>query len=285
MPFKCILDPLYTLLNFNSSCNNDNSAIGLGVHTTDLPQGNTQANIKRHNALRGCRFCYVESNEWNNLNLDMIAYGRYEQLTLRQLKHLHSLESNSEKQQFARDHGLATRLTQPFSDILFDRHVQIPVDPAHCICQGLDAVLIEATLSAFSPAGKEKFVTILNNMILPRGWTRFKDPITHLRSYFFSDYARLIMVGTFIIQQFEESDFSAKVLSSMRQRIGIRSNAQVLDEILLCWTTLASTSTMIFASEVKSYDALSSAITELANQLLKVCVPILFLLLGDFCEN
>lgn len=253
------------------------SDTGLGVHTADLPQGNEQANIKNHNALRGCRFCYAGSNDWSNLNLDMIISGRYEQLTLHQLARLHSLESDSEKQQFAREHGLSTRLTQPFSDILFDRHVQIPVDPAHCLCQGLDAVLIDATISALSPTGKRRFVTLLSDMVLPRGWKRFKNPVTHLRSYFFSDYARLIMIGPCIIQQLQENDFSPRALKSTRLRMGVRSKAQVLDEILLCWTTLASTSAMIFASEVKSYDALGSAITNLARQLLKVQFDLIFL--------
>src|SRR4051812_33412182 len=221
--------------------------IGLGVHTTDLPQGNKQANIKRHNALRGCRFCYIKAGNWNSLNIDTVATSRYEQLTSKQLETLYSLPEIEQKH-FSRDHGLSTCRTQPFKTLLFDRHIQIPIDPAHCICQGLDAVLIEATISMLTISGKEQFKTLLNNLALPHGWPRFQDPITHIRSYFFSDFARLIMVRPAIVYQLKEKDFSSKALKQLRLKMGLRSKAQVLDEILLCWTTLASASVVIFAA-------------------------------------
>ena len=226
--FACTCNEIYNLT----------LGIGLGVHTTDLPQGNKQANIKRHNALHGCRFCYVEAGNWNDLSLDTFATGRYEHITISQLEHLHAL-SGADQEKFARDHGLSIRRTQPFKALLFDRHTQIPIDPAHCICQGLDAVLIETTILMLSTVGKERFMALLNGLTLPRGWTRFQNPITHIRSYFFSDLARLIMIGPAIIYQLEEKDFSSKMLKRMRLEMGLRSRAQVLDEILLCWTTLA----------------------------------------------
>lgn len=255
--------------------------VGLGVHTTDLPQGNKQANIKRHNALRGCRFCYVGAGDWSNLNIDTVATSRYEQYTANQLEILYSLPE-FEQEQFSHNHGLSTRKTQPFKALIFDRHRQIPIDPAHCICQGLDAVLIEATISILSTGGKEHFMALLDSLALPHGWSRFQNPITHIRSYFFSDLARLIMVGPIIIHQLKEKDFSTRALKCMRLEMGLRSKIQVLDEVLLCWIVLASASIRIFAAEVDSYSMLEIAITNLARQLVKVYNSFYFLLLSHF---
>lgn len=240
------------------------------MHTTDLPQGNKQANIKRHNALHGCRFCYVEAGNWHDLSLDTFATGRYEHITIGQLEYLHAL-SGTDQQKFARDHGLSIRKTQPFKALLFDRHTQIPIDPAHCVCQGLDAVLIETTISMLSTAGKEHFMALLDGSILPHGWPRFHNPTTHIRSYFFSDLARLIMIGPPIIYQLGEKDFSSKMLKRMRLEMGLRSKAQVLNEILLCWVKMASTSIVIFAAE-NDHDILKTKILDLAKQLIKVCI-------------
>jgi hypothetical protein len=78
------------------------------------------------------------------------------------------------------------------------------------------------------------------------------------------------MIGPFIIHQLEDKDFPPKALKNIRLQMGLRSKAQVLDEILLCWTALASTSAMVFAAEMESYDSLDVAITSLAKQLIKV---------------
>jgi hypothetical protein len=170
------------------------------------------------------------------------------------------------------------RRTQPFKTLVFDRHMQIPIDPAHCICQGLDAVLIETTISILSTCGRGHFKDLLGSLTLPHGWHRFQDPITHIRSYFFSDFARLVMVGPIIIYQLKEKDFSTKALKRMRLEMGLRSKAQVLDEILLCWTTLASASVVIFSAEI-NHDTLRTKILNLAKQLIKVCVGFYYLIL------
>jgi cobalamin biosynthesis Co2+ chelatase CbiK len=131
-------------------------------------------------------------------------------------------------------------------------------------------VLIEVTILMLMTAGKEQFKTLLNNLILPHRWTCFQDPIMHLCSYFFSDFARLIMVGPILIYQLGEKDFLSKSLRRMCLKMGLRSKAQVLNEILLCWIALASVSVRIFAAEVESYGTLDTVISNLAKQLVKV---------------
>ena len=121
-------------------------------------------------------------------------------------------------------------------------------------------------------------MALLNGLTLPHGWPWFQNPITHIRSYFFSDLARLIMIGPAIIYQLEEKDFSSKALKCMHLEMGLRSKAQVLDEILLCWTTLADASVVIFSAEI-NHGTLKTKVLDLAKQLIKVC----HVLLSYFC--
>ena len=247
---------------------------GLGVHTTDLPQGNYQANVKKHNARFGYRFCGIESGHLDDIDFDTIANARHEHRTARLLDYLHALPTDSERERVARNHGLSTRQTQPFQGLIFDRHLQIPIDPAHCICQGLDAVLIQATTAVMSTNGKIAFAAEIGCMELPKGWARFQDPVNHIRSYFFSDLARLIMVGPLVLCTLGEDDYSQRSLREMQLRMGLRSNTRVVDEIISCWILLASTSSRVFAAEIDDYDSLGSSLYALAKQLVRVSVHV-----------
>lgn len=248
--------------------------VGLGVHTTDLPQGNYQANVKNHNARFGCRFCSVESGHLDDIYFDTIANARHEHRTARLLNYIHALPTDSEKQRVARDHGLSTRQTQPFQDLVFDRHLQIPIDPAHCICQGLDAVLIQATTAVMSAEGKIAFAARIGCMELPKGWAKFQDPIKHIRSYFFSDLARLIMVGPLALCTLGEDAYSQRFLREMQLKMGLHSKIRVIDEILSCWVLMASTSARVFAAEIDDYDSLGSSLHALTKQLVRVGIQV-----------
>lgn len=243
---------------------------GIGVHTTDLPQGNQQANVKQCNARFGCRFCMIKSDSWLDVDFDIILNARRDHETARLLDVIHYQPTDNEKIALARTHGLSMRYEQPFRTLLFDRHRQIPIDPAHCICQGLDAVLINATIALLSPAGKLCFAAELDGFQLPQGWPKFQDPVNHLRSFFFSDLARLIMIGPFLLCALDEDNFSKRTLRSMRMRMGLRSNTRVISEVLECWIQLASVSGKIFASEMDDYDELGCSLRCLSKQLLWV---------------
>jgi hypothetical protein len=68
--------------------------------------------------------------------------------------------------------------------LVFDRHTQTPQDPAHLLLQNLSKYLISATLDLLNSNGKKEFVDSLASIELPRGWSRFQNPV-HLKSYFF----------------------------------------------------------------------------------------------------
>jgi len=163
----------------------------------------------------------IDSNSLLNVDYDIIKYGRYENNTRQLLTQLQNYHTKEEQELFARQYGFIINSAQPFLSLSFDRHIQIPVDPAHCLCQGLDAVLIDATISLLSVTGKNTFSSLIRQLELPRNWRRFQDPVQHLRSYFFSDLARLIMVGPFVLIQLSENDFSQQ-LQPLRLKLGHR---------------------------------------------------------------
>src|SRR4051812_44210035 len=54
---------------------------GLGVITSDLPEGNEQAGIKNHNAHYGCRNCMIHHDNLYDITFDIARYGRYHHKT------------------------------------------------------------------------------------------------------------------------------------------------------------------------------------------------------------
>ena len=54
---------------------------GLGVVTSDLPQGNDLAGVLRHNAIRGCRTCMISRNLSTSLDQDVSQTSRYHHIT------------------------------------------------------------------------------------------------------------------------------------------------------------------------------------------------------------
>lgn len=212
----------------------------------------------------------ISSDSWLDFKFDTLKNGRYEFSTRALLAELSSKPTESERQVFARQYGLSTKAPHLFETLVFDRHLQIPVDPAHCICQGLDKVLLETTIALMSGSGRDKFSTLIRQLELPRGWPRFQDPVYHFKSYFFCDLARLIMIGPLILVQLSEEDFIKPSLQSLKVNLGLNSLSQVRHQILECWVKLASTSAIVFASEISSYEDLDKNIIALAKQLATV---------------
>jgi hypothetical protein len=244
--------------------------LGLGIHTLDLPQGNTQASIKRPNSTHGCRFCTITSDSWLDIKFDTIKNSRYEFTTRALFAELSSKPTESEQQAFARQYGLSSKAPHLFETLVFDRHLQIPVDPAHCICQGLSRVLLETTITIMSGSGRDKFSTLVRQMELPHGWPRFQDPVHHFKSYFFSDLARLVMIGPLVLVQLSEVDFTKSCLQSLKVNLSLNSLSQAYHQVLGCWVKLASASAIVFSSETPSYEDLDKCIIALAKQLATV---------------
>jgi len=227
----------------------------------------------RHNAEHGCRHCMVPLSDLGNIKYDIIANGRYHHITSHLLAKLRAgFQTKAEYSQFASRWGLSKAPANPLDKLCFDRHRQVPHDPAHVLLQNLSRVLIESTITVLSQAGAQKFTDILSQLVLPQGWSRFADPVSHLASFFFSDYGRLVMVGGFVLLQLDETHISTTALPSLMGRICSKRPSQVIKEIICCWVLMAQANAACFMSSVRwgGYDKMDSIIQQLAAQLLKV---------------
>jgi len=105
---------------------------GLGIITTDLPQGNDIAGILRHNAKYGCRTCYAAKENLTDISFDIILNSRYHQITNNQFKEIQKLNSNSARTKRSTELGLRL-YSGPLDPFLHDRHLHTPQDPYHAV--------------------------------------------------------------------------------------------------------------------------------------------------------
>jgi len=66
---------------------------------------------------------------------------------------------------------------------------------------GLANQMLQATFAILTTKGEDSFLTNWRCFEFPSTWSRQKNPITHLGSYFFSDYLRLTMIMPFLIDR------------------------------------------------------------------------------------
>ena len=238
--------------------------------TSEIPQGNDIATIKRQNAIRGCRHCLVTREDLSNPSFDVQKHARYHHITTRLLNKLRTMKSKSKRTELAKEMGLALCQPNPLDELNFDRHLQTPQDPAHTLLQNVSKNLIASTIELLNTKGKGYFAQLVTEHRLPYGWSRFQHPIKHLKSYFFSDFGRLMMVGPVLVARLRKEHFVTRELEKTRLRLKLHRLLQVLLEIVRCWVLLARTNAICFSSTVNSYDELNSILEMVAKQLIKV---------------
>ncbi|CAG8779712.1 12093_t:CDS:1, partial [Rhizophagus irregularis] len=71
----------------------------------------------------------------------------------------------------------------------------------HCM-GGLANQMLQTTFAILlTSKGKELFLTNWRYFEFPSVWSRQQNPITHLNSYYFSDYFRLIIIMPFLLNR------------------------------------------------------------------------------------
>jgi hypothetical protein len=173
---------------------------GLGVVTSDLPQGNDMAGVKRHNANRGCRTCSVSHELLTKFDQDIPNISRYHHITSEQFEEISRENISSAKTKLCTEYGL--RLNPSVLDKLKrDRHLQNPQDVYHATA-GKIGRLLELTCDLFSREGENDFIKTWKSFEKPKKWSRLPNPISHHDSFMMSDYLRLAMIMPYILQRF-----------------------------------------------------------------------------------
>ncbi|CAB4432430.1 unnamed protein product [Rhizophagus irregularis] len=78
---------------------------GLGVITSDLPEGNEQAGVKNHNAYYGCRNCMIHHNNLHDISFDIAKYGRYHHKTTLQFAEVRNAQTQTERDFLTMEYG------------------------------------------------------------------------------------------------------------------------------------------------------------------------------------
>jgi hypothetical protein len=173
---------------------------GLGVVTSDLPQGNDLTGIKRHNANKGCRTCLVPHELLTKFDQDIPNISRYHHITNEQFKEILQENVSSAKERLCTKYGL--RLRPSILDKLKrDRHLQSPQDAYHATA-GKIGRLLRLTCELFSREGENDFIKSWKDFEKPKKWSRLPNPISHRDSFMMSDYLRLAMIMPYILQRF-----------------------------------------------------------------------------------
>jgi len=173
---------------------------GLGVVTSDLPQGNDMAGVKRHNANKGCRTCSVSYESLTNCGQDVPKISRYHHITDEQFKEILQENVFSAKIRISAKYGL--RLQPSILDKLKrERHLQNPQDIYHATA-GKIGRLLGLTCKLFSREGENDFIKTWKDFEKPKKWSRLPNPISHHASFMMSDYLRLAMIMPYILHRF-----------------------------------------------------------------------------------
>ena len=173
---------------------------GLGIVTSDLPQGNDLAGVLRHNAVRGCRTCMISRNLSTSLDQDVSQTSRYHHITDEQIEEISQETISSRQKQFCIKYGLRS---QPcILDMLKrEKHLQTPQDVYHATV-GKIGRLLKLTCELFSQEGEDEFVRTWKDFEKPKRWSRLPNPISHRDSFMMSDYLRLAMIMPFLLAHF-----------------------------------------------------------------------------------
>ncbi|UZO03748.1 uncharacterized protein OCT59_024151 [Rhizophagus irregularis] len=221
---------------------------GLGVIISDLPEGNEQSGIKNHNAHYGCRNCMIHHNNLHDITFDIVKYACYHHITTSHFEDISNAKTQAEREILSTQYGIREKPSS-FDSISRDRHIQCPHDAFHCI-GGLAKEMLQSTFGILNSIGENEFLNVWRNFEYPSVWSRQQNPISHLNSYFFSDYLRLSMIMPFLINR---SLISTSMLNRTIVEFLIEESKftkrQIIDQFLSLWASFSKMASLIFCKE------------------------------------
>ena len=248
----------------------------LGDITTDLPQGNDLAGVKRHGANKGCRTCSITKDSLTSDNFDLKLFSRYHHQTDKQFEEIFLASTITERKTVATKYGL--RLQPSILDQLkWERHLQSPQDVYH-LTAGKVLRLLKITIEALSPEGKKELMSSWKSFEYPKAWRKLPNPISHIDSFMMSDCLQLTMMFPFILNRFlKRIHFKNSEFASFQCRTGVTRNDLAVKLWLKCWICIAKTMVMVFKDSFskKDYDKLRNCLDD-ERKLLSLVFYLLF---------
>ncbi|POG62810.1 hypothetical protein GLOIN_2v1882595 [Rhizophagus irregularis DAOM 181602=DAOM 197198] len=137
---------------------------------------------------------------------------------------------------------------------------------------GLASNILQETFSILTTKGEELFLTIWKCFEFPSTWSRQQSPITHLNSYFFSDYLHLTMIMPFLINRaINVNLLKDNFVNNISISYNLRRN-QIVDKLCYLWILFAKLIALVFKktyskAEIKN---LNDLIIQWADLILKI---------------
>ena len=258
----------------------------IGLVTADMPQGNDLCDVKKQGALYGCRNCLVPKDRLTDNTFDRIRGARFHHVTNEHFVQLQTLidqgVTKAEINNFARRYGLRSK-QGVLSSLSRDRHLQTPQDAYHAIAGKVQRFL-NITFDLLNDNGKKAFVKYWRCFEKPSIWHCLPNPVTHLKSFMFSDALQLAMIMPFILKRFlAPSNIASADLATLCDRLSSssnqrRSNKHVIDDIISCWVIVADVAAHCFKLKMSQGDLnhLQEALMEEHGILIKVWYKMLY---------
>ena len=218
----------------------------------DMPQQQANAGFKSQRANLGCRSCLVTAEGRDNLDYDIVQYGRFHRQTMQQRREMNTLSTKAKREAFATKWGLLSeepalfRLT-PALDIILTR----PSDPAHSeyagLCKQLHHLLLETILTA---GGSTAYVAALRTWPFAPGFARIQSPLHHLKSYSLSEHARwIIVVPALLLCCLREQHIQPYYLSAVRTHLAQHPSDFTATEFITRVFAFAARSTSLLMTD------------------------------------
>ncbi|CAG8725213.1 33868_t:CDS:2, partial [Gigaspora margarita] len=173
----------------------------IGLITADLSQENSLSDVKKQGAIYGCRNCLAPKNRLTDTTFDRIRYARFHQITKEHFIELQTLinqnATKTEIEDFTKRHGIRSK-PGILSTLSRDHHLQTSQDTYHAVA-GKIQKLLECTFNLLNESGKRQFLKHWRYFKKPSTWHSLPNPVTHLKTFIFSDALQLTMLMPFIL--------------------------------------------------------------------------------------
>ena len=138
--------------------------------------------------------------------------------------------------------------------------------------------MLQATFEILSSTGEDEFLKTWHNFEFPSVWSRQQNPITHLGSYFFSDYLRLSMIMPFLINRSLSISMVNKTFVEYLIETSNITKRQIIDQFLNLWVSFSRMVSLIFYKEFSEndYNNLQQNLTLWAKNVAKVIFKMTF---------
>jgi hypothetical protein len=171
------------------------------VLTGDMPECADMAGFMRHNAAKGCRACFIDSNDRRNLQFDVISFGRFHFDTIFKRDKGHCILQPRARAKYFKDLGMRDEVPDilplaPALDLILGRGYDAP----HSEWRGIGRVVFGLLLNnILTHNGRLEFVRAMQSFPFPHQWPRIQSPL-HLFSWSLSETGRALVLLPLILR-------------------------------------------------------------------------------------